>query len=99
MLSTIVTQNCLLRSDRRSQEKGHARLKATRIRRDLASTTNWLHAEPIDTDVVGTRMSIESSFPSAEAMEWILATGTDEGRTQAVGQIDAILADDAVARH
>ena len=46
-----------------------------------------------------TRMSIESVFPSAEAMEWVLATGTDEGRTRAVGQIDAILAEDAIARH
>jgi uncharacterized protein YndB with AHSA1/START domain len=46
-----------------------------------------------------TRMSIESTFPSAEAMEQVLAMGTEEGLTQAVGQIDAILAEDAVARH
>jgi hypothetical protein len=44
-------------------------------------------------------MSIESSFLSGEAMEWILTTGTDAGRTRAVGQIDALLAEDAVARH
>jgi uncharacterized protein YndB with AHSA1/START domain len=44
-----------------------------------------------------TRMSIESIFPSAEAMEQVLAMGTEEGLTQAVGQIDAILAEDAVA--
>jgi uncharacterized protein YndB with AHSA1/START domain len=44
-----------------------------------------------------TRMSIESVFPSAEAMEQVLAMGMEEGLTQAVGQIDAILADDAVA--
>ena len=43
-----------------------------------------------------TRMSIESVFPSAEAMEQILAMGAEEGLTQAVGQIDAILAEDAV---
>jgi hypothetical protein len=43
-------------------------------------------------------MSIESVFPSAEAMEQFLATGTDEGLTRALGQIDAILAEDAVAR-
>ena len=43
-----------------------------------------------------TRMSIESVFPSAEAMEQILATGTDEGLTQAVSQIDAILAEGIV---
>ena len=52
-----------------------------------------------EVDVGRTRMSMESSFPSAEAMEWVLATGTDEGRTRAVGQIDAILAEDALARH
>jgi uncharacterized protein YndB with AHSA1/START domain len=44
-----------------------------------------------------TRMSIESTFPSAEAMEQVLAMGMKEGITQAVGQIDAILAEDAVA--
>jgi len=40
-----------------------------------------------------TRMSIESHFPSAEAMERVLAMGMEEGITQAVGQIDAILAE------
>ena len=44
-----------------------------------------------------TRMSIESLFPSTEAMEQVLAMGMEEGLTQAVGQIDAILAEDAVA--
>ena len=44
-----------------------------------------------------TRMSIESSFPSHEAMEQVLAMGMEEGLTQAVGQIDAILAEDKVA--
>jgi uncharacterized protein YndB with AHSA1/START domain len=43
-----------------------------------------------------TRMSIESIFPSTEAMEQILAMGMEDGMTQAVGQIDAILAEDAV---
>ena len=43
-----------------------------------------------------TRMSIESVFPSIEAMEQILAMGTDEGLTQAVSQIDAILAEGTV---
>ena len=43
-----------------------------------------------------TRMSIESVFPSAEAMEQVLAMGMEEGLKQAVGQIDAILAEDAV---
>jgi uncharacterized protein YndB with AHSA1/START domain len=43
-----------------------------------------------------TRMSIESVFPSAEAMEQILAMGAEEGLKQAVRQIDAILAEDGV---
>jgi uncharacterized protein YndB with AHSA1/START domain len=44
-----------------------------------------------------TRMSIDSIFPSREAMEEVLAMGMEAGITQAVGQIDAILAEDAVA--
>ena len=47
--------------------------------------------EPIDAK--RTRMSIESIFPSPEAMEQVLAMGMEEGLTQAVGQIDAILAE------
>jgi uncharacterized protein YndB with AHSA1/START domain len=43
-----------------------------------------------------TRMSIESVFPSTEALEQVLAMGMEEGLTQAVGQIDAILAADPV---
>ena len=43
-----------------------------------------------------TRMSIESIFPSLEAMEQLLAMGMEQGLTQAVGQIDAILAEDAI---
>lgn len=41
-----------------------------------------------------TRMSIQSIFPSVEAMEQLLAMGMEEGLKQAVGQIDAILAED-----
>jgi uncharacterized protein YndB with AHSA1/START domain len=44
-----------------------------------------------------TRMSIEGEFPSVEAMEQVLAMGTEEGMTQALGQIDAILAADGSA--
>jgi uncharacterized protein YndB with AHSA1/START domain len=43
-----------------------------------------------------TRMSIESEFPSAEAMEQVLAMGMEEGLKDAVGQIDAILEETAV---
>jgi uncharacterized protein YndB with AHSA1/START domain len=45
-----------------------------------------------------TRMSIESLFPSTAAMEQLLAMGMEEGLKQAVGQIDAILAEDRVAQ-
>jgi uncharacterized protein YndB with AHSA1/START domain len=44
-----------------------------------------------------TRMSILNIFPSAEMMEQLLAMGQEEGMTEAVGQIDAILAADPVA--
>lgn len=43
------------------------------------------------------RMSIDSIFPSREAMDQILAMGVEEGLKQAVGQIDAILAEDQPA--
>jgi len=45
-----------------------------------------------------TRMSIETVFPSAKAMEQILAMGMEEGLKQAVGQIDAVLAENSIAR-
>ena len=45
-----------------------------------------------------TRMSIESIFPDAAAMEQVLAMGMEEGLTEAVGQIDAILAEQPVGR-
>ena len=44
-----------------------------------------------------TRMSIASIFPDTAAMEQVLAMGMEQGLTEAVGQIDAILAEDAVA--
>jgi uncharacterized protein YndB with AHSA1/START domain len=40
-----------------------------------------------------TQMSIESIFPTAEAMEQLLAMGQEEGMKEAMGQIDAILAE------
>jgi Fe2+ transport system protein FeoA len=43
-----------------------------------------------------TRMAIESIFPSREAMEKLLAMGMEEGLAGAVGQIDAILAQEVV---
>ena len=41
----------------------------------------------------GTRMTIHSTFPTAEAMEQTLAMGAEEGMRQALGQIDALLAE------
>jgi predicted dithiol-disulfide oxidoreductase (DUF899 family)/uncharacterized protein YndB with AHSA1/START domain len=45
-----------------------------------------------------TRMSIESAFPTVEAMEQLAAMGVEEGRRQAVGRIVAIFAGDAPKR-
>ena len=39
----------------------------------------------------GTQMVMTTSCASDEAMEWMLATGTDAGMTAAVGQIDELL--------
>jgi uncharacterized protein YndB with AHSA1/START domain len=44
-----------------------------------------------------TRMTIENTFPDLSTMEQLLAMGQEEGMTQAVGQIDAILAEDTVS--
>ena len=63
---------------------------------DLPVSTANVRIEPVSNG--RTRMSIESVFPSAEALEQVLAMGMEEGMTQAVGQIDAILAEDALAR-
>jgi hypothetical protein len=42
-------------------------------------------------------MTIESHFPSTQAMEQVLKMGMEQGLTEAVGQIDAILAEQPVA--
>ena len=59
---------------------------------------NTINVRVVEVGQGRTRMSIEFVFPSAEAMEQILAMGMEEGLTQAVGQIDAILAEDAIAQ-
>ena len=41
-------------------------------------------------------MSIESEFPTVEAMEQLAAMGMEDGLRQAVGQIDALLAEGSV---
>jgi uncharacterized protein YndB with AHSA1/START domain len=45
-----------------------------------------------------TRMSIQFQFASAEAMEQMIALRMDEGLEEAVGQIDAILAEGVAAK-
>jgi uncharacterized protein YndB with AHSA1/START domain len=62
---------------------------------DLPPTTARVTIEQIDSG--RTRMSIESLFASTEAMEQVLAMGVEEGLKQAIGQIDAILAEDAAS--
>ena len=49
-------------------------------------------------DAGRTRMSIHSIFPDTAAMEMVLAMGMEEGLKDAVGQIDAILAESRAAR-
>ena len=41
----------------------------------------------------GSRMTVESHFPSAEVMQQLLDMGQEEGMLAAAGQIDAILAE------
>src|SRR5262249_48313 len=41
----------------------------------------------------GTRMTIPTRCPSPEAMEQLIAMGMDEGMSEAMGQIDSILAE------
>jgi uncharacterized protein YndB with AHSA1/START domain len=43
-----------------------------------------------------TRMEFTAHYPSTAAMEQYLAMGMEPGLTEAIGQIDAILAEDAV---
>jgi uncharacterized protein YndB with AHSA1/START domain len=39
----------------------------------------------------GTRMAVETTFPSLEAMEQIISMGMEEGMTSAIAQIDQLL--------
>jgi hypothetical protein len=58
---------------------------------------------PVTTTVVtlterdggGTLMAIETRFPSVEAMEQLASMGMEQGMLEAIGQIPAILAEDA----
>ena len=56
---------------------------------DLPTTTIRVS---IDAQPSGaTRMAIETTFPSVEAMEQMVSMGMEEGMTEAVNQIDEIL--------
>jgi uncharacterized protein YndB with AHSA1/START domain len=46
----------------------------------------------------GTVMTVETTFPSVEAMQQMIAMGMEEGMTLALGQIDEILRADATPR-
>ena len=55
----------------------------------------------VSIDAVGggrTRMSVRTIFADVQSMEQILAMGVEEGMTQAMGQIDAILAEEPVGQ-
>lgn len=58
-------------------------------------TEGHVTIEPVD--ATRTRMTIESRFPSREALEQLLAMGMEQGLTEAVGQIDGILAEGVAA--
>jgi uncharacterized protein YndB with AHSA1/START domain len=57
---------------------------------DLPGATSQVTIEEIGDG--RTRMSITALFASVEAMEQLVAMGMEEGITEAVGQIDAVLA-------
>ena len=46
----------------------------------------------------GTRMDVETSFPSAAAMQQMIEMGMDEGITEAMGQMDDLLSQGAGQR-
>jgi uncharacterized protein YndB with AHSA1/START domain len=62
---------------------------------DFPVSNARLTIEPLDDG--RSRMTLESFFASTEALEQVLAMGMEEGLTEAVGQIDAILAEQPVA--
>ena len=56
---------------------------------ELPAMTGTVTIEPISAG--RTRMSIASAFQTRAALDQVMAMGMEEGITQAVGQIDAIL--------
>jgi uncharacterized protein YndB with AHSA1/START domain len=62
---------------------------------EMGSGEMYITIEPLDGG--RTRMSILSTFPDTATMEQLLAMGQEQGMIEALGQIDAILAEDSVA--
>jgi uncharacterized protein YndB with AHSA1/START domain len=62
---------------------------ATMVNHDLPTMTIRVTLD--DRPEGGTRMVIETTFPSREAMEQVIAMGVEEGFALAVGQMDDIL--------
>jgi uncharacterized protein YndB with AHSA1/START domain len=56
-----------------------------------ALPTTSMHVRIADRSPSGVVVTIESRFPSLEAMEQMLAMGMEEGLREAMGQIDSIL--------
>jgi|SRR5690606_18851984 uncharacterized protein YndB with AHSA1/START domain len=61
---------------------------------DMPTTTARVTLEP---DGEGTRMLIESTFPTNDAMEQLVAMGMVEGMREAMGQIPSIVGADPAA--
>jgi len=59
----------------------------------MSSMTTKVSIERSDEDPETTRMTIETSFQTLEAMEQVLEMGAEEGMSLALGQIDEMLAD------
>jgi uncharacterized protein YndB with AHSA1/START domain len=55
--------------------------------------TTVMQVSVTERDGGGTRMTMHSTFPSAEALEQMTAMGMEEGLRSALGQIDGILAE------
>jgi uncharacterized protein YndB with AHSA1/START domain len=52
----------------------------------------------MEEDAAVTRMTVVTTFKSADQMQRMVEMGMEEGMTQAMGQIDAILAESPVSR-
>ena len=64
---------------------------------DLPAGHDTITIAPAGTNL--TKMVMQSLFPSAEAMEMVIAMGFEEGIKEAMGQIDGILAEEEGTRH